>query len=571
MWSHLGFTPRGEQPGRGKNPGVLTQWWRDHGHFDLLRWDGGSGDRVPVVIDANTFIDLHAGKESSRSLETSRALTAQLAEHVDLLVTPELLVELNRNPQSSERTRLMSIANSYPVVPVNRPLLDSALATLAGNGSARQLRSQDLSDINHIAYAVAAGLEFLVTRDHVVRKRFRDIAADLGLKVVSPGELVTLATQSDDQAVYWPAALHGSGFRIVAPQGIDLDSIDHLRAVHSKERKAALRARVEQVLLAGAEGHIVLLTDADGSPVGAVGLTLEGGTLTASLLRVAQGPLGYTIARFLVSQLRAAAPKRIVVNLHCNDPHMSPAVHSALVSQGFSPRDGEYRAIAVKGCMPAHRVADVVRKEMIGADADGKLAWAISQLDPDSGANPSARDLLSAEMLLAPLTIMDERIDGWSLPIRPHFAYELLGHGMELFPRQDSLGLSVEHAYYSASPQLPPAASRVLWYVSGASEARYVAQSIVVESGRLPWKDAYRKNRRLGVYSHSEVQRTADSAGTVGYVVFGHTRLLANPVNLARAKRFTSESGASMFLQGPWRMPPKLTAQILEAGHDGTR
>ena len=42
MWLHLGFVALGDRPGRSIEGHPLTTWWRDHGHPDLMTWDGAT-------------------------------------------------------------------------------------------------------------------------------------------------------------------------------------------------------------------------------------------------------------------------------------------------------------------------------------------------------------------------------------------------------------------------------------------------------------------------------------------------------------------------------------------------
>ncbi|MEH2272392.1 MAG: GNAT family N-acetyltransferase [Nostoc sp.] len=60
MWADLGFVPLHERPGKSKNGSILTEWWFDYGHSDLLTTLAYQKTefRICVAIDANIFFDL---------------------------------------------------------------------------------------------------------------------------------------------------------------------------------------------------------------------------------------------------------------------------------------------------------------------------------------------------------------------------------------------------------------------------------------------------------------------------------------------------------------------------------
>ncbi len=573
IWSRLGFVPRGEQPGRGRDAKPITWWWLDHGHADLFTWDGGSPARVPVVIDANTFIDLHSSDTAARHQSTEYALAELLADRIDILVTPELALELDRSTAGDERKRLLGIMQAFPLVPVHAKALTEARATLSAAVGAAPTRAQDASDLAHIAYAMAAAVEYVVTRDQAAQRRFGDIALEAGVHVVTPGALVSALTASDEQALYWPAALQGMTLIPLSDPGLAAAALATLNAGHVGEKKRELRERLEQVLLAGPRGQIYAITDGSGTPLAGAALEEKDGRLLCHAMRVRPGLLEDVMARHLVARVRSAVPTSESFVVECADPQMPPAVHSALLAQGFVRSGDSYRAGGLSGLRTLAEARLAVRSD---SDVSDLVRGAYPALwghaaNPEAGnaeREPMSKDLLAAEMALSPLTLLDGEIPVWSVPIRPHFAYELLGVGAELLPRQDSLGLSVEHVYYTGSRVLPPAFSRVVWYVSGDWDSVFVGHSIVLESARRPWKEAYRLNRRLGVYAREEVRKAAQSSGDVGFIRFGHSRMFGHPVPLARAQREASDAGVTMMLRGPWCLPSEVARAILEVGHD---
>lgn len=122
MWPHLGFVSRGERPGRRIGGSTLTEWWRDHGHMDLMSWQGSPPQVIPVLVDSNVFFDLHppGGAPCPADVQLLKDLDG---DRLDILLSPETLNEIQRNPDTHERSRLRSLANSYPRLVVNPTLL----------------------------------------------------------------------------------------------------------------------------------------------------------------------------------------------------------------------------------------------------------------------------------------------------------------------------------------------------------------------------------------------------------------------------------------------------------------
>jgi hypothetical protein len=173
-WPALGFVSIGEREGRGSQRLPLTEWWLDFGHPDLLSWAPGDSI-VTAAIDANVFIDLHTTTSSAEAIRT-RQVIESLADRVDLVVTPELFNELNRQSDSTERTRLIGVAQTYPVVRAPAADVDAATWLLTSSLAFVPRTDQDRSDVRHIAWAKTAGVPVLITRDQPARRRWSDVA-----------------------------------------------------------------------------------------------------------------------------------------------------------------------------------------------------------------------------------------------------------------------------------------------------------------------------------------------------------------------------------------------------------
>ena len=139
--------------------------------------------------------------------------TSSTAESNDL-ITPELLNQVDRRSNTTERERLRALVIAYPRLSVELIWLRAARQSLrAALGNEPELCNRSVSDLQHVAYAAAAGIQIVVTRDRKARHRLSEAARDVaGIELVSPAQLVSLVDQAEDAPAYWPVSLLGTGY-----------------------------------------------------------------------------------------------------------------------------------------------------------------------------------------------------------------------------------------------------------------------------------------------------------------------------------------------------------------------
>lgn len=130
--------------------------------------------------------------------------------------------------------------------------------------------------------------------------------------------------------------------------------------------------------------------------------------------------------------------------------------------------------------------------------------------------------------------------------------------------------MSVEHVYYrSTRPARETAPGRILWYVSGGEQGgmRVVACSQLTATVDGPAEEAWRRFRRLGIYSRSDVLATADRQGNVRALQVADTVLLPSPVPYGRLLKLGARHGQTLLLVSPVQISAPLFAAIMEDGH----
>jgi hypothetical protein len=180
------------------------------------------------------------------------------------------------------------------------------------------------------------------------------------------------------------------------------------------------------------------------------------------------------------------------------------------------------------------------------------------------------------ERLLWPTKLLGRGLPTYLVPIKPgwaeHIVDERLAHA-GLFGARDDLALNREAVYYRSPQQPAPSApGRVLWYVS-ADQATIEGKAIracsaIDEVAVVDGRDAYRRNRRFGVYAWRDIQELRDASpdGSLMTIRFSSTELLDTPVTLDRLRSIMAGYGKGIMTAGPMPITDAEFAQIYRAG-----
>ena len=565
VWPRLGFVPLGSMPGRGRDGRLLTYWWRDHGHADLMTWSGPPSSALPVVMDANVFIDLHGRDPGEHAARTRQLLTEVLRDRLELLVTPEMYTEINRRTDSKDRERLQSVIGArYPRLPVHAQSVDEQLQALIEAVGHRPRSLQDRSDYKHIAYASAAGVATVVTRDNPVLRRLRPVAGSVGVSVVSPEELVALVDEAEAAPAYMPAALLGTGYSVKEAGVADDALLRCFFSTGSGEKLRAYERGLRALAAARPSSSRSLITDPYGEPVALIGLAPESDVLTVPIVRMIPTALQATLAAQVASLLRASSAERGVHAIRVSDQHPHPLILDALLRDGFYLTGGGPIALTLPVVCRMTDLPTAIGEAVpkVAKENEESLPWLAAA--HNLAEAPSVHVALALERQLRPLCIVDAPVDVWMVPIRSQFSAQLFGYPQELLARPDELGISVEHVYYRGGRSGEGAPGRVLWYVSGEREGVVMGRSELVEVIDGPWEEIFRRFRRLGVYQRDQVRATADSKGQVRALRVFNTGVFRRPLPLRTLRRFAEEVGVALQLQSPSRISPELFARIME-------
>ncbi|MEU2490052.1 GNAT family N-acetyltransferase [Streptomyces sp. NPDC007883] len=556
MWTALGFVPKGESLGRGKDKETLDTWWLDLGHEDLFA-EAQSDALLVVTVDHGVFAGLR-GAGAERAVEESRALAAGwLADLIELAFTPQLLHDVRdveereaRNHQRAGLAELRSLSPDSAAVAIR---LEELAAAARKELPAVPLDDRQRARLRYVAETSCAGLQVLVTRDPALAA-LADIAWDVArVKVVSPA-VVTLHVDELRQAqVYRPADLMGTAF---SAEEIASGGEGELVAFFDQaegDRGTGFAERLKSLADDGVLWRRELLRDGEGHPVALYVWAMDGRTLNVVFLRTASHPLEETLARQLLFMLKRLGRERGAQAVRITDPFLSPTAMAAAGADGFTEDESGFTALLVDVCGPAEAVSEKA------AEIAGRMRRSTPRLD----ARVSPEIASVAERVWWPAKLIDTALPSFIAPIKPRWSTELFDVPAMLVPRDDVLGISREHVYYRSSGHRGESVpARILWYVSEGTSGQQgkmvigcsrLDEVVIDDPGTL-----FSRFEHLGVYGHAEVRAAADVSGKAMALRFSDTEIF--PVQVTHARVTALAKGLGL----RW-VPPMQLSKISDA------
>jgi GNAT superfamily N-acetyltransferase len=567
MWPRLGFQPRNELRGRGRQPTELVVWWRDHGHPDLFSSIETTA-LLRAAIDFGVLSDLHRSKTHTSNTESDVLNQDWLAGKLELVVTSEIYREIDRLQDSTERHNRRTVAYKYAQLRVDvarsqvmasslrRHVLENHRLDLAGDPS-------NLAAISHIAEASVDGIPVLVTHNDGLVKRLSEAAMDVcGVRILRPTDVAVRIDELMRAQEYRPADLLNTEYTIssAAPGG-EHELITTFTNTPGNELPSQLSNRLRQLAGAAPEWNRKLIRDPVGTPTALYVYGEKSGEIVVPVLRVRSFNIGDTIIRQLLLALRQECRNRGTDILRLSDPHLSQSVRSAALDDGFQSDGRDLIALVINSCADS----SVINRQL--ASINARTTSELPQLEP----HPPAVAAAALERVLWPVKIIDAELPTFLIPIRPEWASMLFDTPRTLFPRSALLGISREHIYYrSPSPRVETAPARVLWYASGAQRKPYGIGAVIASSRLeeviIDEPDAlHARFRHLGVWQRHQVEKAAHR-GLALALRFFDTEVFPYPVPLQRLRGHAQRVGVRLVLRAPQRVPAELFARVYLEG-----
>jgi hypothetical protein len=295
--------------------------------------------------------------------------------------------------------------------------------------------------------------------------------------------------------------------------------------------------------------------------------------LEVPIMRVDRGlssGLASTLMRYLIQELILVSAKEDRLITRITDQHLSADSIDALTESGFSPSNGIWFKINLKGVMSAQELLTKL------SGIESEVPWARQYILHAAGvvetavASENHTVLLNIEKAFWPVKIVGTGIPTFIVPILPEWAMHLFDTGVgsqNLFGGNPNLIFRVENAYYrNASPRVLRAPGRILWYVSKHSgkyqetesvRAYSYLEDVVIDRP----KALFARFHRLGVYKWNDLVRLAkkDLDRNIMGFRFAKTEMLTRPISKkAIQELWQDELGKNFHIQCPLKIPERV-------------
>lgn len=368
IWSKFGFEAVNSKAGRGEDGAELTFWWFSHGHEDLFsRVAEPDPTRQRVVIDANVFFDLHS-RETPES-EDSKALLADWVQaSIELVVTKELSNEIEKAPDEETRRESRAAVTRYTKLKADDSEFQRLCSELRPHFP-ESITLRDEADLREVAYAIAGGAPFLVTRDHNLIDRCEPLYASRGLTVLHPSELINHLDSVERETDYRPARIEGTRLRNTLLKAEALDAVVATFKA-SDERENDFRKLVLHHLSQPKTTEVQVITDQADAHV-LLGFTqrVQQGVLSVPVLRHGRHTMAATMLRNFLRAALAAAPNEGRSLVTVCEARLSPEDKEVLREFGFVPCSNVWAKVALR----AAGTLDEIRRAVEGLKVDASF------------------------------------------------------------------------------------------------------------------------------------------------------------------------------------------------------
>jgi hypothetical protein len=507
-----------------------------------------------------------------QSRESKGLLADWLADQVNFVVTKEVSHDLNNHSDAQTRKKQLIRFQAFRQAGESTAAWEESRSKLSAILSGDPKGRHDLSDLNHVARAHAAGLRYFITRDERLRKKYGNAASALNVRITSPGEFLAYLWASQDGG-YAPAQLQNTDFIIEPLAGVDLNSLaPTFLTTGTVEKKKQLTKKIREFASDAANVDGRVIRTGEGAPVALMMRVTKADSLDVPILRLS-GHCQTTIGRHVAHLQSTFAREKGLRVTTVSDPHLSAQTAGVLSEEGFQEADGRWWSVSIPIADSKNRLASVI--DSIEGVPEGIGLKDASSLLRKKVISPTV--VAELEERFWPMKIKESTLPTYLVPIRPWYAMELFDSelsGNTLF-RQMPLGVYREQVYYrSPRPSCGLVApARLLWYVSQQPEVSgsgmIRACSYLLEvTVDLP-NTLYRRNAQLGVYQLDDVRRVGKS-GKAMALRFGMTESFPSPVSLDTVREIAADNGCSNLpLRSPWRLPGSMFDDIYKRGVHG--
>lgn len=532
FWESLGFVPMIEKKGRSKKGLPLTIWWYPHYKNDLLTQisDYELNNKIVAVIDMNVFLDI----KDERHQESLALNSDWLLSEAVLYVTREIHVEINRAKTSEIKESSRKLLSGFDVLVYKDE--DEFLRLLSELKEEFSFNSKnDISDLNHIAYSIAGGAHFFITRDKRVLEK-QHFFEKYDLKIYRPSEFITHLDENIQVSKYKPQRLIGTS---INTKSITSENIEFFTNLFLKptERKSRFQKIIRDCLAFPDKFELSIVSKKEQFLAFIIFDRSSDNFLKIPVFRFLKSSLKTTLCKHLLFKTILISIKEERSIAEIGEKYLENDVIEMIKEARFTLNNNVFQKINLSGVVEKNAIKNIISKD-IAVDV---LLNEITNKNNNYGENEQFLKTYSLERHLSPVKIKDLEIPTYIVPIKPYWAEQLFddksNEKLNLFEPEYELLLNRENVYYrSAIPKVLESPSRILWYLSENKQTkekgRISACSYVDEIFIDEPKKMFKQFEQLGIYKWKHISKTAGDKDKIMAFVFSDTELFKSYIPL---------------------------------------
>jgi GNAT superfamily N-acetyltransferase len=584
MWASLGFIAVSERPGRGKDRKILTEWWLNYGHPDLLTTlaQQQTESRICAAIDANVFYDLADEDAFDEESKESKALIADwLESELELCLTDEINNEINRNKDSNKRKKLRKIAREFIFLPCTQQAFEDTCKAIR-RFFPENMADSDASDFRQLARVISSSIQtsFFITRDQRLLGLEEEIYKEFNLLIIHPTDIIVRLDELRREAEYQPVRLAGTNIEKKRVQSGHQRALISLFLSYAQgESKAEFQKKLRYFLSEPDKFECFTIGRKEEYPIALIVYDREEKhELKIPIFRFKDNKITPTVLRHCIFQCFSTAANEQRQFTRITERYLEIQAINALKEDSFLlTEDGWLRInLAI-----SQNLADIFSylnnlcKEL-GKSYDRYLQFVDILTNQDLASNTQL--MADLERILYPAKIIDAEIPTFIIPIQAWWAKDLFDKELAeqiIWGAKEEIALKREVVYYRSSRASGglKAPGRVLWYVSktGSNKKNYCGIGAIRACSRLDQiiidkpANLHRCFRRLGIYTFQDVLRTAlnDFNREIMAIKFSDTELFKRPVELKDIKQITK---GKISVRAPYKITGEAFRMIYNTG-----
>lgn len=577
LWPKYGFIPVSEKKGRSVDPTILTYWWLDHRHKDLLTESLNQyvSSRVMMAIDANVFYDVDENNNEPEGQESKSLLSDWFVGEVDIFLTDEIFAEIDRNSESEIRNYHKGRTFRFEQLQTIKSEVDlyaDEICLILGKPNS----VQDISDRKQLAHAISSNVDYFITRDKNILRHADGLNDKYDLLVRRPAEIILDIDRIRDEVGYRPKRLAGTLSNHNRARSEDYPSIVKAFTSQNGETNSGFAHHLLSLLSNPVKHKVSVSSNSNGDILSVLSYSeVEASVFKIDLFKVKAGRLARTLARYLILSLineLAATSFRWIV---AENKGLSDEFANALHSEGFILEDQLWIRMITKQVATSDELFKKLNNlQRLKNDGSQSTSDFSSLVDKAKSYFQEANN--QVERIIWPGKIVDLDIPCYIVPIRPGWARELFDaelSSQDLFGAQEKIALQNQGVYYyshrGTKLRFP---ARLLWYVSmdskfsGAGAIR--GCSSLMESYQDTAKAMSNKFGRLGVYEWRDIYETAGSNpyGKLSALYFDRTELFKTPIRWERVQEIISDVDVNKSIVSAIEIPATIYFEIYKEG-----